>query len=176
MPYHQALDVARELKKGAKKIGTTGRGIGPCYEDKAARVGIRAVDLLDRKLFLSKLGQNLKEKNFLLENFYGVKPVSKARVARQAAAWADYLAPYITDVVALIAASTAAGQNMLFEGAQGSQLDIDHGTYPFVTSSNPRGPVLSAPVPGWPPNRSRQWSVWSRPTPLEWVRDPFPRN
>ena len=137
MPYHQALDLARELKKGAKKIGTTGRGIGPCYEDKAARVGIRAVDLLDRKLFLTKLRQNLEEKNFLLEKLYGVKPVSRAAVARQALVWADYLAPYITDVAALIHAGSERGDNMLFEGAQGTHLDLDHGTYPFVTSSNP---------------------------------------
>jgi adenylosuccinate synthase len=137
MPYHQALDLAREHRKGARKIGTTGRGIGPCYEDKAARVGIRAVDLLDRKLFLTKLRQNLEEKNFLLDKFYGVKPVNRAAVARQAAIWADYLSPYITDVVSQIAESSDAGQNILFEGAQGTHLDLDHGTYPFVTSSNP---------------------------------------
>lgn len=137
MPYHKALDLAREAKKGKKMIGTTGRGIGPCYEDKVARVGLRAVDLLDRKTFLAKLRAALEEKNFLFENFYGVKPVSRAKIARSAIGWAEYLRPFITNVVELLDRAAGKGQNILFEGAQGTHLDMDHGTYPFVTSSNP---------------------------------------
>ncbi|MBU2547005.1 MAG: adenylosuccinate synthase [Proteobacteria bacterium] len=137
MPYHKALDLAREGRKGKAKIGTTGRGIGPCYEDKAARNGIRAVDLLDRKTLLAKLRTNLDEKNFVLENYYGVKPLSRARIAREAARWAEFLAPFLGNVVLEIDKAAEKGRHILFEGAQGTHLDLDHGTYPFVTSSNP---------------------------------------
>ena len=137
MPYHKALDMAREVKKGKTKIGTTGRGIGPCYEDKAARTGMRMVDLLDRQVFLKKLRLSLEEKNFMLEKYFGAKPVSKNQVAKAALKWAEYLGPYITNVAAQIHEADKKGQNILFEGAQGVHLDIDHGTYPFVTSSNP---------------------------------------
>ncbi len=137
MPYHKDLDVARELKKGKKKIGTTGRGIGPCYEDKVGRLGLRAVDLLDRKGFLAKLRTILEEKNFLLEKYYGVEPVSRTKVADLAKKWADFLGPFVTNTAALVQTADEKGQNILFEGAQGTHLDVDHGTYPFVTSSNP---------------------------------------
>ena len=137
MPYHTALDQAREIKKGRQKIGTTGRGIGPCYEDKAARVGLRAVDLLDRKVFLARLRENLEVKNFMLEKYYGAQPVSRSKIARDAARWAEFLGPFIGDVASLIDAAAVKGRNILFEGAQGTHLDLDHGTYPFVTSSNP---------------------------------------
>lgn len=150
MPYHAALDIARENKKGRSKIGTTGRGIGPCYEDKAARVGIRAVDLLDRKGFLKKLRENLEVKNFLLEKYYGAEPVSSQKVARRASFWAEFLAPFITNVVDLVNQAGQKGQNLLFEGAQGTHLDIDHGTYPYVTSSNPVAGTVCAGA-GLPP-------------------------
>ena len=137
MPYHKAMDLAREARKGRTKIGTTGRGIGPCYEDKAARVGIRVVDLLDRKVFLAKLRKNLEEKNFLLENFYGEAPLNRARIARDAARWAEFLGPFIDNVGLLIDQAVKKKRHILFEGAQGTHLDLDHGTYPYVTSSNP---------------------------------------
>ncbi len=137
MPYHTALDLAREVKKGKKMIGTTGRGIGPCYEDKAARVGVRAVDLLDRRAFLAKLKSNLEEKNFMLEKYFGQAPLNRAKISRQAAKWAEFLEPFIADVGGLIDQAVNKNLNILFEGAQGTHLDLDHGTYPFVTSSNP---------------------------------------
>jgi adenylosuccinate synthase len=137
MPYHKALDLARESKKGKQAIGTTGRGIGPCYEDKAARSGFRVIDLLDRRSFLKKLRENLEEKNFMLEKYFGVEPVSYKKVSRQAAAWAEYIAPFIGSSPHLLEQAMKKKQNILFEGAQGTHLDIDHGTYPFVTSSNP---------------------------------------
>ena len=137
LPYHKALDLAREAKKGRKKIGTTGRGIGPCYEDKAARTGLRMVDLLNRRNFLAGLRANLEVKNFMLENYYGVKPLSKAGIAKKADQWAEYLGPFIANVTQLIGQAMNKGENLLFEGAQGTHLDLDHGTYPYVTSSNP---------------------------------------
>ncbi|MBW2061862.1 MAG: adenylosuccinate synthase [Deltaproteobacteria bacterium] len=144
MPYHNALDLAREAKKGKKKIGTTGRGIGPCYEDKAARAGIRVVDLLNRKYFLSNLRANLQEKNFILENYYHAKPVNRAKITRDSANWARFLAPFVVNVTARIDRAVHRGENILFEGAQGTHLDLDHGTYPFVTSSNPVAGTVSA--------------------------------
>jgi len=137
MPYHKALDLARETRKGKRKIGTTGRGIGPCYEDKVARCGLRAVDLLNRKAFLAKVGAGLEEKNFLLEKFYGVEPVNRTKIARAASKWTDKLGPFIANVADLIDQAVGRKQNILFEGAQGTHLDVDHGTYPYVTSSNP---------------------------------------
>jgi len=137
MPYHKALDVAREEAKGRKKLGTTGRGIGPCYEDKAARNGIRVADLLNRKVFLSRVRDILNEKNFLLKNYYGAQPVSSKRLQRDSLAWAEFLSPFVANVAERIDEALHTGRNLLFEGAQGTQLDLDHGTYPFVTSSNP---------------------------------------
>lgn len=136
MPYHKALDNARELRKGKAKIGTTGRGIGPCYEDKAARTGIRVHDLIDEKVFLEKLRKGIEEKNFLLKNFYGVDPVSEEETASRYLEYGLRLKPYIDDVSQLVNRYLAEGKNVLFEGAQGTFLDVDHGTYPFVTSSN----------------------------------------
>ena len=152
MPYHKELDAAREAKKGKTKIGTTGRGIGPAYEDKAARTGLRAVDLLDIKSFRRKLRDNLAEKNFMLEKYYGQKPVNAASVSRQAAKWAEYLGPFITDTALLLAAEADKKRDILFEGAQGTHLDIDHGTYPYVTSSNPVAGSVCAGA-GLAPNR-----------------------
>ncbi|SFM97456.1 adenylosuccinate synthase [Thermodesulforhabdus norvegica] len=136
MPYHKALDNAREMRKGKSRIGTTGRGIGPCYEDKAARAGIRIHDLINEKVFLEKLKNNLEEKNFLLRNFYGVEPVSEEDTASRYLEYGSRLKPYIDDVSLYVNRYLAQGKNVLFEGAQGTFLDVDHGTYPFVTSSN----------------------------------------
>ncbi len=135
MPYHKLLDVAREAAKEGSKIGTTGRGIGPCYEDKAARIGVRASDLADETLLLKKITAALKEKNALFA-MYGVEPFAPEDVFDQLRPFARRVVPYVGDVAAVIQGFVTADQPILFEGAQGTFLDIDHGTYPFVTSSN----------------------------------------
>ncbi len=137
MPYHQALDLAREQAKGKQAIGTTGRGIGPCYEDKASRVGVRVVDLTEPALLREKIENNLAEKNFWLERYYGQKPLDPEEVYGKYLEYGDRLAPYIADVSWELNQFLAQDKPLLFEGAQGTHLDIDHGTYPFVTSSNP---------------------------------------
>ncbi|MBN2125789.1 MAG: adenylosuccinate synthase [Deltaproteobacteria bacterium] len=137
MPYHRALDLAREKAKGKDKIGTTGRGIGPCYEDKAARCGIRAVDLLEPDTLKEKIDANLKEKNFTLTQFLNAEPLGFQPIYDACLSMAEILAPYITDVSMEIDRAIRSGKRILFEGAQATHLDIDHGTYPFVTSSNP---------------------------------------
>jgi adenylosuccinate synthase len=135
MPYHRAIDGAREnFKSGSDKIGTTGRGIGPCYEDKASRIGIRAADLADEKLLMHKIQKALVEKNALLTGLYGQEPMSAQQIFEELLPVARRLTLYLGDVSSAI--QEAAGQGVLFEGAQGTHLDIDHGTYPFVTSSN----------------------------------------
>jgi adenylosuccinate synthase len=136
LPYHSALDLAREAAKGEKKIGTTGRGIGPAYEDKAARRAIRLQDLFDAKRFADKLRELLDFHNFVLEKFYKQAPVDFQKTLDETLALAPRLAPLIADVPRALYHANRAGKNLLFEGAQGSLLDIDHGTYPFVTSSN----------------------------------------
>ena len=136
MPYHKLLDQAREERKGEGKIGTTGRGIGPSYEDKAARIGIRACDLADLPLLREKVETALEEKNALLCGLYGKTPVKAADVMAAMASAAERLVPYLADVSTELAGVEAAGGSIMFEGAQGVHLDLDHGTYPFVTSSN----------------------------------------
>ncbi len=137
MPYHKALDLAREnFKDPDAKIGTTGRGIGPCYEDKAARVGVRAADLLDVDLLRLKIERALVEKNALLTALYQSSPLTVDGVLQEVMAHAERLKPYLTDVSSVLQAAEAAGETIMFEGAQGTLLDVDHGTYPFVTSSN----------------------------------------
>lgn len=136
MTYHQAVDNAREHRKGKSKIGTTGRGIGPCYEDKASRAGIRFHELINPKMFTEKLKANLEEKNFYLEKFLGAKPLDYNQIADQYLAYGEQLRPYAGNVSELLDRARRQGKNILFEGAQGTHLDIDHGTYPFVTSSN----------------------------------------
>ncbi|MGW8220690.1 MAG: adenylosuccinate synthase [Syntrophobacteria bacterium] len=136
MTYHQAVDNARELRKGKSKIGTTGRGIGPCYEDKASRAGIRFHELINPKMFTEKLKANLEEKNFYLEKFLGAKALDYNQIADQYLAYGEQLRPYAGNVSELLDRGRRHGKNILFEGAQGTHLDIDHGTYPFVTSSN----------------------------------------
>lgn len=137
MPYHQQLDLAREnrLAKDAK-IGTTGRGIGPCYMDKVGRTGMKVGDLLDLGLFRDKLQAVVEEKNFMLTQLYRAQQVDGAAIADQFAGYAEQLAPFIGNVSVALDQAQKNGKHILFEGAQGTQLDIDHGTYPFVTSSN----------------------------------------
>ena len=136
LPYHKSLDKAREAKRAGHKIGTTGRGIGPCYEDKAARVGLRAADLADPELVRAKVRHALLEKNILLRELYKFEPLDAEAVSDELLALAPRLLPYVQDTDARLHAAMQAGEDVLFEGAQGIHLDIDHGTYPFVTSSN----------------------------------------
>ena len=137
MPYHKAVDLAREAAKGKDKIGTTGRGIGPCYEDKVTRTGVRAIDLTEPDVLEEKIRINLKEKNFLLEKFLGAATLEAQPILDHYLAMGRKLAPFITDVSVELDQAVKAQKAILFEGAQGTHLDIDHGTYPFVTSSNP---------------------------------------
>ncbi len=136
LPYHVALDRARETAKGAGKIGTTGRGIGPAYEDKVARRAIRIQDLFHRERFAAKLGEVLDFHNFVLRQYFGAEAVDFQQTLEQALALADRIKPMVADVPRLLFETQRAGKNLLFEGAQGTLLDVDHGTYPFVTSSN----------------------------------------
>ncbi len=135
LPYHRELDAQREMLKGKNKIGTTKRGIGPAYGDKAARTGLRMIDLINPDRFEALLRFKIKENNEILKAF-GAKPLSFAKVHAAYRAAGDRLKPFVTNTVVLLHEATQRGQNILFEGAQGTFLDIDHGTYPFVTSSN----------------------------------------
>lgn len=136
LPYHVALDQAREKAKGNAKIGTTGRGIGPAYEDKVARRALRFGDLFDEKRFAAKLEEVLDYHNFILKNYHQHEPLDYTQLLENMLALAPQLRSMKVDVSALLAAYRKQGKNMLFEGAQGTLLDVDHGTYPFVTSSN----------------------------------------
>jgi adenylosuccinate synthase len=136
MPYHEQVDHAREKFKGDKKIGTTGRGIGPAYEDKSTRRGIRFVDLLDADEFSEKVKTILDEKNFYLEHYLSAETLDSTQIIDEYSAYAQRLAPYVSNVSIIIDTAIKKGRQILFEGAQGTHLDIDHGTYPFVTSSN----------------------------------------
>ncbi len=136
MPHHVALDRAREAAKGAGKIGTTGRGIGPAYEDKVARRGIRVQDLLHPERFANKLREVLDFHNFVLKNYLKADTVDYQKSLDEALSYADRIKPMVADVPRLLFEASKAGQSLLFEGAQGTLLDIDHGTYPYVTSSN----------------------------------------
>jgi adenylosuccinate synthase len=137
MPYHKALDIASENLKGNKKIGTTGRGIGPAYADKINRKGIRMADLLDPALFREKLAANTGEANFLLERFYNAPLVRQDEVYEEFMGFARRLKKYIADTTLVLNDAIAKNKKVLAEGAQGTHLDVDHGTYPFVTSSSP---------------------------------------
>jgi adenylosuccinate synthase len=136
LPYHVALDQAREARRGDAKIGTTGRGIGPAYEDKVARRALRVQDLFDPEGFRTKVDEVLDLHNFVLTKYLGAQAVSAQEVVDQAMALAPAIAPMVADVSSLLFMAQQAGQNLLFEGAQGALLDVDHGTYPYVTSSN----------------------------------------
>ncbi|MEX2211809.1 MAG: adenylosuccinate synthase [Gaiellaceae bacterium] len=137
MPWHVQLDQASERSLGPLQIGTTRRGIGPAYGDKAARLGIRVQDLLDRKILRQKIEVALAEKNVWLERVYGVPPLELEEVAGGLEQLAQRLRPYVADTSLLVDRALAEGKSVLLEGAQGTLLDLDHGTYPFVTSSNP---------------------------------------
>ena len=136
LPYHVALDQAREKARGEAKIGTTGRGIGPAYEDKVSRRGLRVADLFNAERFAVKLAEVLEYHNFSLEHYYKVEPVDFQKTFDEAMVYAEWLRPLMTDVTARLHELRREGVNIMFEGAQGSLLDIDHGTYPYVTSSN----------------------------------------
>ena len=136
LPYHVALDQAREAAKGAAKIGTTGRGIGPAYEDKVARRALKVIDLFNPVTFAAKLKETMEYHNFVLVNYLKAAPVDYQKTLDDALAFAPRLKPMVTDVSNALYKEMAAGKNLLFEGAQGTLLDVDHGTYPFVTSSN----------------------------------------
>ena len=136
LSYHVRLDQAREKARGIAKIGTTGRGIGPAYEDKVARRGLRLGDMLHRERFASKLGEVLDYHNFVLQHYHGEAPVDFQQVLDEAMQMAEELRPMVCDTVSLVHQIRKANENILFEGAQGSLLDIDHGTYPYVTSSH----------------------------------------
>jgi adenylosuccinate synthase len=137
MPWHVALDGARERRLGKLQIGTTRRGIGPAYADKATRIGIRVQDLLDPKILREKIELAASEKNVWLERVYGLDPFDVEAVVSQTLGDAERLAPYVADTSLLVDRALRGGQRVLFEGAQGTLLDLDHGTYPFVTSSSP---------------------------------------
>ncbi|MCT2537868.1 adenylosuccinate synthase [Aquibacillus koreensis] len=137
LPYHLKLDVLQEEEKGVNKIGTTKKGIGPAYMDKAARVGIRIADLMDKELFKEKLEQNLKEKNRLFEKLYDTELIKVEDILEEYYQYGQEIAQYVCDTSVVLNDALDEGRRVLFEGAQGVMLDIDQGTYPFVTSSNP---------------------------------------
>ncbi|HEY7773694.1 MAG TPA: adenylosuccinate synthase [Marinagarivorans sp.] len=136
LPYHVALDQAREIARGADKLGTTGRGIGPAYEDKVARRGLRLGDLLDKKGFAEKLKEVMAYHNFVLTHYFGVEAVDYDATLAEAFRLGEEMRPMIADVTGMLHTARENGEHIMFEGAQGSLLDIDHGTYPYVTSSN----------------------------------------
>ena len=136
LPYHQVIDLARERAKGNNAIGTTGRGIGPAYEDKVSRRAVRLGDIFHRERFAAKLGEVLDYHNFVLQHYYRTETVSFQQVLDDTLAMGERIKPMVADVPELIYQQQRAGESVLFEGAQGTLLDIDHGTYPFVTSSN----------------------------------------
>ena len=136
MPYHKLIDLEREKKKGDNKIGTTGRGIGPAYEDKAARMGIRFSELIDSEVFIEKLKIVLDEKNFYLEHRFSAPTLDLNAIIKEYNIYAKRLASHVTNISVIIDNEIKSGKQVLLEGAQGTHLDIDHGTYPFVTSSN----------------------------------------
>ncbi|MFN4132131.1 MAG: adenylosuccinate synthase [Caldimicrobium sp.] len=135
MPYHKAIDLAREAKAHKNKIGTTGRGIGPCYEDKVARRGFRLIDLTKPAFFKERLKTILEEKNFILQ-YLSAEPLKFEEIYERYMEYGEYLKPFLTDTSTLLWEALKKGLNILFEGAQGTFLDIDYGTYPYVTSSN----------------------------------------
>ncbi|MFN7287623.1 MAG: adenylosuccinate synthase [Burkholderiales bacterium] len=145
LPYHVALDQAREAKRGDAKIGTTGRGIGPAYEDKVARRAVRVRDLFSPERLRERIREALDLHNFVLERYFGGKPLDADQVADDALSLAPRIASMVADVPAELAAASRRGDRLLFEGAQGALLDVDHGTYPFVTSSNC---IAGAAAPG----------------------------
>ena len=175
MPYHKAIDKAAEKAKGARRIGTTGKGIGPAYVDKMARIGIRMGDLLDPEGFRDKVERSLVEINSFLRHVYGVRVFQADRICEEYLAYARRLAPYMTDDSLLIHEAMESGRRVLFEGAQGTHLDVDLGTYPFVTSSNAcAGGACTGG--GWARQEStRSWAS-PKPIPRAWAAGRFPRS
>jgi adenylosuccinate synthase len=163
MPWHVAIDRASERRLGKLQIGTTRRGMGPAYADKASRIGIRVQDLLDPKILRQKIEVALAEKNVWLERVYEVEPFELSEVAARYEGYAQRLRPYVADTSLLVDRALKEGRAVLFEGAQGTLLDLDHGTYPFVTSSTPLASGAATGIgsarTGW--TRS---SAWRRPT------------
>jgi adenylosuccinate synthase len=137
MPYHRKLDACDEERRGTNRIGTTGRGIGPAYTDKAARTGIRVADLIDPEIFAERLKSALEEKNNVLTRVYGVEGFDFEEVFKTYSKFGEKLAGFVADVSLIVNDAVREGRNILFEGAQGTLLDLDHGTYPYVTSSHP---------------------------------------
>jgi adenylosuccinate synthase len=148
MPYHRILDRATEVRLGKAKIGTTGRGIGPAYADKAARIGLRVQDLLDKKIFKQKVETALKQKNAILTKVFNLPPLKLEEIVKEYESYAERIRPLIGNSTELLNQALNEGKNVLFEGAQGTMLDLDHGTYPFVTSSSPvaAGACISAGI------------------------------
>jgi len=136
LPYHRMIELAAESAPGRQKIGTTSRGIGPAYEDKTARNGLRVVDLLNRTLLKTHIENACKEKNTIAHALFGTEPLDPAQMYEEYARAAEQVAPFVTDTAALLNGAIGEGKRVMFEGAQGTMLDIDHGTYPFVTSSS----------------------------------------
>ncbi|GAB6137176.1 adenylosuccinate synthase [Halanaerobaculum tunisiense] len=137
MPYHKMLDQAEEVRKGNDKIGTTGKGIGPVYKDKIGRLGIRVEDLLDQEQFTAKVEEAVELKNLILDKVYGLDTLDATEIIEEYLGYAQQIKDYVADTSVLVNQAIDNGQAVLFEGAQGTLLDIDHGTYPYVTSSNP---------------------------------------
>jgi len=150
--HHRRIDALSERWRGAGRIGTTGRGIGPCYADKAARTGLRVADLLDPACLSARLGAALEEKNALIENVHHEAPIGVEATLAKYAEVGERLGPFVADTGAEVRRAWRAGRSILFEGAQGALLDIDHGTYPYVTSSN-TGTAGIGTGAGFPPNR-----------------------
>ena len=150
MPYHIKLDKLQEASKGDSKVGTTNRGIGPTYADKSARVGIRMADILDKDIFKDLLKDNLDQKNELFTKIYNSEPMNFDDIFEEYYQMGQELKDRVIDTSAYLNKELKAGENVLFEGAQGIMLDIDHGTYPFVTSSNPAGGVTTGAGVGAP--------------------------
>ncbi len=137
MPWHKAIDALQEKNRGSNDIGTTGKGIGPCYTDKADRIGIRIGDLIDKDMFPSQLKFVLERKNEIMVKLYGAEPMIYDDILKEYSAYADAMRPMVADTTIMVNDFYASGKNVLFEGAQGTLLDIDYGTYPYVTSSHP---------------------------------------
>ncbi|MFV1980431.1 MAG: adenylosuccinate synthase, partial [Rhodothermia bacterium] len=152
MPYHKRLDQAKELRLDDSAIGTTGRGIGPAYVDKCARSGIRVVDLLDRDLLSRKLKRNIEEKNLVLRAIYGAEELDVDKIIEEYVEFDHLIDPFVTDTVYYLNQAIEDGKHILAEGAQGSLLDVDFGTYPYVTSSSPTAGGCCTGL-GIPPNR-----------------------
>ena len=155
LPYHKRLDAASEKKRGEKKIGSTLRGIAPCYADKMARMGIRISDLYTPASFRARLEENIQEKNRLLEEIYSAEPLNPDDIYETYLECAEKMRPFVTDTVFLLNDAVRAGKNLLFEGAQGSLLDVDFGTYNYITSSNATASGVS-PGSGLPPMKLDQ--------------------